>query len=79
MSRDYSEATRRLPDEMIVRHPTIPWPKIKAAGNVYRHEYDALSAGVIWATVEDALDDLGAAVAVEIEIMGRSENGGASS
>jgi uncharacterized protein with HEPN domain len=64
-----SEAARRLPDEMIARYPSVPWAKIRAAGNVYRHEYDDLSAGVLWATVEDALDELGAAVAIEIQAM----------
>ena len=74
-----SEATRRLPDEMIARHSSVPWAKIRGAGNVYRHEYDDLSAGVLWATVEDALDGLGAAVTIEVQAMEEQRNGGAES
>ncbi|MEK7754214.1 MAG: HepT-like ribonuclease domain-containing protein, partial [Acidobacteriota bacterium] len=32
-----SEASRRLPDELIDRHPEIDWAAIAAAGNVARH------------------------------------------
>lgn len=32
-----SEASRRLSDEMKMRHPSIPWKDIAGAGNVYRH------------------------------------------
>jgi uncharacterized protein with HEPN domain len=34
-----SEASRRLPDELKARHPSIPWKEIAGAGNVYRHDY----------------------------------------
>ena len=37
-----SEASRRLPDELKDRHPEIDWVAIAAAGNVYRHEYEAV-------------------------------------
>jgi len=30
-----SEASRRLPDELLRRHPEIDWAAIAAAGNVY--------------------------------------------
>jgi uncharacterized protein with HEPN domain len=64
---------------MIGRHPSVPWANIKAAGNVCRHEYDDLSAGVLWTTIEDALDGLGAAVAIEVQAMEEQGNGGAES
>lgn len=50
-----SEASRRLPDEVKVRHPSIPWKDIAGAGNVYRHEYEDVTARVIWDTVQIAL------------------------
>ena len=33
-----SEAVRRLPEGLCSRHPHIPWPDIRGAGNVYRHD-----------------------------------------
>ena len=35
-----SEASRRLPDELKARHPSIGWRQIAGAGNVYRHDYE---------------------------------------
>jgi uncharacterized protein with HEPN domain len=32
-----SEASRRLPDELKARHPSIAWKQISGAGNIYRH------------------------------------------
>jgi uncharacterized protein with HEPN domain len=46
-----SEASRRLPDELKNRHPEIDWVAIAAAGNVYRHEYEAVDEALIWHTV----------------------------
>ena len=35
-----SEASRRLPDELKARHPSIEWREMAAAGNIYCHEYE---------------------------------------
>lgn len=43
-----SEATRRLPSEMLARHPDLPWHQIKAAGNVYRHQYEDVLEKDVW-------------------------------
>ena len=61
-----SEASRRIPAEMKARHPSIPWRDIAAAGNIYRHEYEEVSARVIWDTVQLALPLLRAAIAGEL-------------
>ncbi len=45
-----SEASRRLPDELIARHPEIDWVAIAAAGNIYRHEYETVDEVLIWHT-----------------------------
>jgi len=37
-----SEASRKLPAEIRERHGEIDWTAVAAAGNVYRHEYDAV-------------------------------------
>ena len=50
-----SEASRRLPDDLLHRHPEIDWVAIAAAGNVYRHEYEAVDEALIWHTVQNSL------------------------
>jgi uncharacterized protein with HEPN domain len=34
-----SEASRALPDDTKALRPEVPWPQVKAIGNVLRHEY----------------------------------------
>jgi len=53
-----SEASRRLPDEMKVRHPSIPWKEMAGAGNIYRHDYEDVAASYVWVTVRDHLPPL---------------------
>jgi len=53
-----SEASRRLPEELIQQHPEINWAAIRAAGNVYRHEYDAVDEALIWHTIKHDLASL---------------------
>ena len=50
-----SEASRRLPDELLHRHPQIDWAAVAASGNVYRHEYEAVDEALIWHTVRHGL------------------------
>jgi len=50
-----SEASRRLPDKLLHRHPEIDWAAVAAAGNVYRHEYEAVDEALIWHTVQHDL------------------------
>jgi uncharacterized protein with HEPN domain len=53
-----SEASRRLPAELLRRHPEIDWIAVAAAGNVYRHGvahgagYLAVTALVAWVVFE---------------------------
>lgn len=60
-----SEATRRLPDDLFQRHPEIDWTAIAAAGDVYRHEYEAVDTALIWHTVKYGLGALRNAAAEE--------------
>ena len=53
-----SEASRRLSDEVKARHPEIPWPKVAGIGNVLRHDYESISAPVMWKLVQDDLPPL---------------------
>jgi uncharacterized protein with HEPN domain len=50
-----SEASRRLPDQLKARHPTISWKQMAGAGNVYRHDYEDVVARLVWDTVERPL------------------------
>jgi uncharacterized protein with HEPN domain len=50
-----SEASRRLPEQLLERHPEIDWPAVAAAGNIYRHEYDAVDEALILYTVRHSL------------------------
>jgi len=53
-----SEASRRLPDELKARHPAIPWRDIAGAGNVYRHDYEAVEEWLLWQTLQTEVDRL---------------------
>lgn len=53
-----SEASRRLPEEMKARHPGIPWRNVAGLGNVFRHEYDAVSTPLVWEIVREHLPPL---------------------
>lgn len=59
-----SEASRRLPSEFLDRHPQIDWVAV-AAGNIYRHEYDAVDEAMIWHTIRHSLATLREAAATE--------------
>ena len=61
-----SEASRRLPDEMKARHPSIAWKEMAGAGNVYRHDYGEVAPSYVWVTVRDHLLPLRAAIEHEL-------------
>ncbi len=39
-----SEASRRLPDDLKARPPSIAWKDMAGAGNIYRHDYEDVAA-----------------------------------
>src|SRR5580693_3084043 len=47
-----SEASRRLPDELKARHPSIAWRDMAGAGNIYRHEYEDVAAQHVWDAIQ---------------------------
>jgi uncharacterized protein with HEPN domain len=61
-----SEASRRLPDKLKARHPSIPWRAIAGAGNIYRHDYDHVAARRVWDRLQVALPPLRATVQQEL-------------
>lgn len=62
-----SEASRRLPEEFKARNSSIPWAKIAAAGNVYRHDYDYVDTELVWDTAKRALPELRSIVEQELK------------
>lgn len=63
-----SEASRRLPEELKARHPSIAWKNMAGAGNIYRHAYEDVAAEFVWVTVQDHLPPL--RLVVEHELAG---------
>ena len=61
-----SEASQRLPEEMKERYPAIAWKEMAAAGNVYRHDYEDVTARVVWDTVQLALPPLREVISQEL-------------
>lgn len=61
-----SEASRRLPDDLKVRHPDVAWKQMAAAGNVYRHDYEDVSARFVWNTIQHDLPRLSQVVQDEV-------------
>jgi uncharacterized protein with HEPN domain len=62
-----SEASRRLDEELLARHPELPWRAIMGSGNVYRHNYDNVAEAFVWRTVHDSLPPLLAVVRQELD------------
>ena len=65
-----SEASRRLPDSLKERQSSIPWRRMAAAGNVYRHDYEDVAAHFVWETVQNELPPLRAVIEEELRLMG---------
>lgn len=61
-----SEASRRLPDAMKARHPSIAWRDMAASGNIYRHEYEDVAALAVWDTLTHHLPPLQAVIEAEL-------------
>lgn len=67
-----SEASRKIPEPMKAAHPEIPWRKVAGIGNVLRHDYDEVDAGVVWQAATVEVVPLRTAVAVLLaEIEGK--------
>jgi uncharacterized protein with HEPN domain len=67
-----SEASRRLPDELKARHPSIQWRDMAAAGNVYRHEYEDVAVRGVWDTLRHHLPPLRLVVEMDLAMLGNA-------
>jgi len=61
-----SEASRRLPDALKARHPSIEWRNMAAAGNIYRHEYEDVAVREVWDTLSHHLPPLRTVIEQEL-------------
>jgi uncharacterized protein with HEPN domain len=57
-----SEASRSIPEDVQATRPEIPWARVRAIGNIMRHEYYSLSDRISWNVVIDELPRLRTAV-----------------
>lgn len=70
-----SEASRRLPETVKVRHPAIAWKEMAGAGNVYRRDYEDVTPFAVWVVLQDHLPSLCAVVEQELAAAGRLRPG----
>ena len=60
------EAASHLPDEVLERHPEIPWRGVKGMRLWLDHEYHRVDAAVVSRTVTQRLPELRSAVEEEL-------------
>ena len=66
-----SEASRRLPDELKIRHKSIEWREMAGADNIYRHDYEDVAARRVWRTLTVSLPPLRLVVEQELAVLGK--------
>ncbi len=52
------ESVRWIPDEVLARHPEVPWDTLRAVRNVVVHQYFGVDTAILWATVQGDLPPL---------------------
>jgi uncharacterized protein with HEPN domain len=67
-----SEASRRLPEALRSRNPSIDWRAMAGAGNIYRHEYEDVAAHRVWRTLTLSLPPLRNVVEQELAALGQT-------
>lgn len=70
-----SEAARKLAGVAEELCPGIPWPQLRAVGNLLRHEYDSIDISRVWLMIEDDLAPLKAGVQAALNHLLEKEEG----
>ena len=52
------ESVRWIPDEVVARHPEVPWDTLRAVRNVVVHQYFGVDTAILWETVQGDLPPL---------------------
>lgn len=52
------EAASRVPEELRIRHPGIPWRQIVGMRNRLTHGYDAIDLDILWEVLSNDLPPL---------------------
>jgi uncharacterized protein with HEPN domain len=65
-----SEAARKLGADAERLCPAVPWPQLRAVGNLLRHEYDSVDGARVWLMIETDLMPLKNAVQAALNRMG---------
>lgn len=52
------EAARNMPQEIILKHPNIPWEKMVSMRNKVIHEYFGIDLEILWKTIQEDLPGL---------------------
>ncbi len=56
---EIGEAVKNLPDDVMDRHPEIPWRPIGSMRDRIAHKYFQVDAEIVWETIQDGdLDEL---------------------
>jgi uncharacterized protein with HEPN domain len=68
-----SEAAKKLGGTAEDLCPGVPWAKVRALGNLLRHEYDRIDIVRVWLLIEDDLAPLKAAAQAALKQLRESE------
>ncbi|HEX9593179.1 MAG TPA: DUF86 domain-containing protein [bacterium] len=52
------EAARHVPDEVVSKHPDLPWNEMRDLRNIVVHEYFGVDPTIIWHTIREDLPPL---------------------
>jgi uncharacterized protein with HEPN domain len=63
---EIGEAIKRLPPELMARHPAIDWRGFAGLRDVVSHQYFGVELPRLWPTVQDELPALIAAIEAEL-------------
>jgi uncharacterized protein with HEPN domain len=69
-----SEAAKKLGAAAEQFCPEIPWPQIRAVGNLLRHEYDTVDTVRVWLMIEDDLPPLKTAIETALQELRKKES-----
>jgi uncharacterized protein with HEPN domain len=52
------EAARHVPDDVVARHPEVPWREMRGLRNVIARAYFSVSLPIVWTTITTDLPPL---------------------